>query len=250
MIRITLILLGFVLGLAIAVGAKGTIGQARLLVGDALPGWTEKLHPESGLTQGQANHQSLPGFQATDTIWRLRSVDLTGATYAVKIVGDGVSLTGSVTQPWGGGPAAFDLTSGEIAIATALPSARISGQALVDSLILQQILWTADVRTVEGVLALAGLEFDGRSLGPGQLRISEGEAGTWLGQISLAGEGPLTLQADLRGQFDASRVQVDGMITPGTVALPDHWLRQLDETFPRSEEGWKINQIIDLADLK
>lgn len=136
MIRALGLIVGLLLGLALAGLWGGTVGHLRLLAGDRLPGWVAGLDPDSGLNAGRgtlngaALHWHRDGLGLALSLsgpdWQASGrARLDGAALGI---GD---LQGLVLLDWlGAGEGLLALEAGEIRLGPRgdLLSARIDGQ--------------------------------------------------------------------------------------------------------------------------
>jgi hypothetical protein len=244
MIRVLVLFVGLVLGLGLAVMTQGKVGHLRFIAKGNLPAWVQMLSPDSSLLQGAAM-QVVPNIDAE---WQFKGVAIDGLLYGLRLTGDGVTVRGDVKVAWDRQTIQFWQARGEVDLVKAYTPAAVTtltGKLYVEGLMGSVDYMNKHIRSLSGDVILRETQFDGNNLDDLNIHFSPGEADTWLAQLNMP-QGALVLSADVRGQFNNSVAQIDGVVSEGS-DMPDRWRRALDQSLPKTADGWQLDQSLDLS---
>jgi hypothetical protein len=246
--RLVLILLGLVLGLALAALSEGRLTHLRSAAPGLVPGWLAGAEDHSSLWRGQRRGlQMRPWPVAGDVTWRFDQIEGLGGRWSVTLSGPGLSGQGALTLPLALDQA--ELRGGRLDILLGdwpalIDGWPLGGRVLAEGLSADMTLPDRRLTRLGAVIDWSGARINGVEIGTAEAVLTS-DAGTWRAPFSLTGD-VINARGTLSGRFGDPMAQLDLRIDP-VGELPEGWQRALDQSGEAADSGWQITRDVDLG---
>lgn len=238
MIRASLLALGLILGLALAVLAEGRMAHLRGLAGARLPDWTQVIGAESSLLVGHA--EFLAGTLPLSVQWRLTGLSRLEPFWQLQLSSPGLHLEGDL-RPGTDGVTQLDGLRGHLDPAALAVWERPPAFAANLQITRASATFSHDSGTVSGLRIegfAEGVTLDQSTFGDGRFEASIEPDGRWQIRLSL-----LAGQADIEAAGDALGGILSAHVHPDLEAqLPPEWGKPL----PASENRVMVSYLLPL----
>ncbi len=245
MIRRTVwVVLGVVIGGAVAVADQASVGHLRAYLPGLVPVWAQDVDADTTLTGGVATDQYLGGMPVT-MAWRVVGLGARGPKYAMRFVGDGGLAAASRATLSGAG---FQLSDfgGQIDIELLLPGLAaqgIKGRVAADK---SSGLFVPGqgMRDVSGSGRFTGMVIWGHEFGWGDLVFQSDDA-TWT--LDIAGDGAaISYQLRVVGRYGETAAEANVVVTR-TDDLPPELAQRFDRVMTATATGWQYDGPLDFG---
>jgi hypothetical protein len=246
--RLLLILVGLLLGLALAALSEGRLTHLRSAAPGLVPGWLAGAEDTSSLWRGQRRRLQPPPWPvAGDVAWRFDQIEGLGGRWSVTLSGPGLSGQGRLGLPLALDRA--DLREAGLEILLGDWPALIDGWPLgglvrVEGLRADLSLPERRLIRLDAVIDWSGARLAGVDIGTAEAVLTS-DAGTWRAPFALTGD-VIRASGTLSGRFGDPMAQLDLRIDP-VGEVPEDWQRALDQSGQSVDEGWQITRDIDLG---
>lgn len=250
MSRAIVIVIGVVLGLALAVLSSGHLGHLRSLAPSLIPGWMAVVDGQSSLWRGQAADLRVSAVPVSaDLSWRFARLAAPGTWWSVTLSGPGLSAEAELGLPPARDRAAIRAGRAEILLGDWPPLIEgwpFGGLVTVTELSADLGLPSGQLQRISAALEWSNARLGGAVIGPGEAMLTSDSAGGWRAPFSLSGEG-LAATGSLSGRLGDTGARLDLAIEP-LPDLPEDMARALDRSAQALPGGgWRITREVDLG---
>lgn len=246
--RLALILMGLLLGLALAMLSDGRLTHLRGLAPGLVPGWLTGAEDQSSLWRGQVRglHPALLPVKV-DLAWRFDQIDGPGARWSVALSGPGLSGQGTLGFPLARDRADLRAVRLEILLGdwpALIDGWPLGGLLLAEGLSADLILPDRRLTRIDATLDWSAARLAGVDIGRAEAVLTS-DAGAWRVPFALTGD-VIRANGTLSGRFGDPVAQLDLRIEP-VGEVPEDWQRALDQAGDVTDEGWQITRDINLG---
>lgn len=246
--RAGLILLGLLLGLALALLSDGRLSHLRALAPGLVPGWLAGADGQSTLWRGQMRGLHPASWPvAADLTWRFDRIASPGALWSFSLSGRGLSGQGALGLPPARDRVEIRSTRAEILLddwPDVIDGWPLGGLLLAEGLSADLTLPGRDWRHLSTAIDWSGARLAGVAIGHAEAVVTS-ESGSWRAPFSLTGD-VIRATGTLAGRFGDPTARLDLRIDP-VGELPEDWQRALDQAGSATGEGWQITREVDLT---
>ncbi|WP_417726336.1 hypothetical protein [Roseovarius sp.] len=246
--RSALIFAGLLLGLVFAMLSEGRLAHLRALAPGFVPAALAGAEDQSSLWRGQTRGlQPVPWPVAADLTWRFDRLASPGALWSIGLSGPGLTGQGELGLPLALDHAELRAAGLEILLAdwpVLIDGWPLGGLVLAKGISADLTLPQGRLQRLNAVLDWSGARLAGVEIGHAEVVLTS-DAGNWRAPFSLNGD-VIRASGTLSGRFGDAMAQLDLRIDP-VGALPEDWLRALDQSGTAIDKGWQITRELDLA---
>ena len=240
MIRVALLTLVFLAGLAAAGLWYGKMHHLRWIGAPALPAWTARIAPEAGLRQGRMEWGAGGLVPDLTLQWTASGLRPSGWQWDVRLTGAGIDLRGTMQAPLWPGSARIAVTGGQLDLGRLVPvPGEVAGLAEIGGGEIR-VLDLRGTPRAEGRLTatVAGAALSGADLGAGPMTAELASDGTWRIAVDLQGGATgagLTVAGTLPDRTGAYALTIDD-----AAGLPDAVRGQIAGAGQPAGDGWIV----------
>lgn len=249
MIRFLLIIVGLIIGLAVAVVAEGRMAHLRKYLPEFEPAWTEAVTDASGVLRGGIEPAPRLGVPVSlEVAWKFDTVTAKGPVWRISMTGTGVQGQGDLTFLAPPGQAQLAAGRGELSLEQ-LPGLAadfdLGGTIFIDNLSAGLEMPGGDLDSVNAQLRWAGARIDGQAIGDGEMQVVSGGNRGWRAPFVLEGD-LVRASGTLEGRFGLGVAQLQVTIDDAG-AMPEEWKRALSRHVSRGADGWTFQREVDMS---